>query len=135
MVIVNLMQWQQFFLRYFCTLPPFFHIHKTHPHLLSFLEGSSSCQDINLRYASHIREGFPPRTFLQVSLTYKALRWAFTSYWQYPQTFQCPRTGSWPNILFRAFTPTSCLLAYPLFYYFKKKSKKKKKKKKGVRNN
>ena len=78
-VTMNLMRWWQLFLRYFCALPPFFHIHKTRLHLLSFLKGSSSCWDTNLRYASHIREGFPSRTFLQVSLTYEALRWAFTN--------------------------------------------------------
>ena len=88
------------------SLPPFFHIHRTHPYLLSFLEGSSSCWDTNWRYASHIREGFPPRTFLQVSLTYEALCWAFTSYWQSPQMFYYPQIVPWPNILFRAFAPT-----------------------------
>ena len=63
-VTVNLMRWLQLFLRYFCISLPFFHIHKTRPHLLSFLEDSSSCWDTNFRYASHIREGFPLQTFL-----------------------------------------------------------------------
>ena len=74
---------------FLCSPPPpfFFHIHKTHPHLLTFLEGSSSYWDTNLRYASHIRERFSPQTFLQVSFTYEALRRAFTNYWQSPQTF------------------------------------------------
>ena len=90
----------------FWVFPPFFQIHRTRPPLLSFLEGFSSCWDTNLRYASHVKEDFPPQTFLHVLLTYKALCWAFTIYWQSPWTFYCPRTGPWPNILFRALTPT-----------------------------
>ena len=90
----------------FCAFPPSFQIHRTRPPLLNFLEDFSSCWDTNLRYASHIREDFPPRTFLHVLLTYGALCWAFTIYWQSPQTFNCPRIGPWPNILFRALTLT-----------------------------
>ena len=78
----------------------------TRPPLLSFLEGSSSCWDTNLRYASHVREDFPPRTFLHVLLTYGALCWAFTIYWQSPRTFYCPWMGPRPNILFLALTLT-----------------------------
>ena len=89
----------------FCAFPPSFQIHRTRLPLLNFLEDFSSCWDTNLRYASHIREDFPPRTFLHVLLTYRALCWAFTIYWQSPQTFNCPRIGPWPNILFRALTP------------------------------
>ena len=90
----------------FWAFPPFFQIHRTRPHLLSFLEGSSSCWDTNLRYVSHVREDFHPRTFLHVLLTYRALCWAFIIYWQSPRTFYCPRTGPWHNILFWALTPT-----------------------------
>ena len=57
-----------------------FQIHRTRLPLLSFLEGSSSCWDANLRYASHVREGFHPRTSFHVLLTYGALCWAFTMY-------------------------------------------------------
>ena len=59
-----------------------------------------------MRYASRIREDFPPRTFLLVLLNYKALGWAFTIYWQSPRMSYCPRIGPWPNILFRDLTPT-----------------------------
>ena len=90
----------------FCAFPHSFQIRKTHPPLLNFLEGSSSCWDINLRYASHIREYFPPQTFLHVLFTYEALCWTFTIYQQSPRTFYCPRIGPWPNILFWALTPT-----------------------------
>ena len=76
---------------------------------MSFLEGSSSCWDTDLRYANRIREDFPPQTFLLMLLTYGALGWAFTIYWQSSQMFYCPRTGPWPNILFRAFTPTGII--------------------------
>ena len=93
------------FLQIFCAFLPSFLIHRTHP-LLSFLEGSSSCWDTDLRYASRIREDFPPRTFLLELLNYKALGWAFTIYWQSPRMSYCPRIGPWPNILFRALTPT-----------------------------
>ena len=91
----------------FWAFPPFFQIHRTHPPLLSFLEGSSSCWDTNLRYASHVREDFPPWTFLHILLTYETLYWAITIYWQSPRTFYCPRTDPWSNILFRALTPTN----------------------------
>ena len=85
---------------------PSFLIHRTCPPLLSFLEGSSNCWDIDLRYVNRIREDFPPRTFLLMLLTYGALGWAFTIYWQSLRMFYCPWTGPWPNILFRALTPT-----------------------------
>ena len=94
------------FLMIFWAFPPFFQIHRTRPPLLSFLEGSSSCWNTKLRYASHVREDFHPRTFLHVLLTYGALCWAFTIYWQSPRTFYCPQMGPWPNILFWALTPT-----------------------------
>ena len=105
-VIVNLMQWQQLFLGSFVlSLLPF----KSIGHVLlslNFLEGSSNCWDIDLRYVNRIREDFPPRTFLFMLLTYGALGWAFTIYWQSLRTFYCPWTSPWPNILFRALTPT-----------------------------
>ena len=88
------------FSQIFWALPPFFQIHRTRPPLLSFLEDSSSCWDTNLTYVSHVRKDFHPRTFLQVLLTFRALCSAFTIYWQSPQTFYCPQTGLWPNILF-----------------------------------
>ena len=79
-VTVHLMRWQQLFLRSFVlSLLPL----KSIRHVLlslNFLEGSSSCWDINLRYASHIREYFPPQTFLHVLFTYEALCWTFTIY-------------------------------------------------------
>ena len=94
------------FSQIFCAFPHSFQIHRKLPPLLNFLEGPFSCWHTNLRYASRIREDFPPRTFLHVLLTYGALCWAFTIYWKSPRTFYCPRTGPWPNILFRALTPT-----------------------------
>ena len=83
-----------------------FQIHRTRHPLLSFLEGSSSCWDANLRYASHVREGFHSWTPLHMLLTYGVLCWAFTMYWQSPWTVYCPRTDPWPNILIWALTPT-----------------------------
>ena len=38
-------------------------------------------------------------------LTYGALCWAFTIYWQFPRMFYCPRIGPWPNVLFWVLTP------------------------------
>ena len=90
----------------FWTFPPSFQIHRTCPPLLSFLEGSSSGWDANLRYASHVRKDFHSRTPLHVLLTCRALRWAFIMYWQFPLMVYCPRTGPWPNILIWALTPT-----------------------------
>ena len=57
-----------------------FQIHKAHPPLLSFLEGSSSGWDANLRYASHVRKDFYPRTPLYVLPTCGVLCWAFIMY-------------------------------------------------------
>ena len=91
----------------FQDFPPSFQIYRTRPPLLSFLEGSSSCWDANLRYASHVREDFHPRTPFHVILTYGAPCQAFTMYWQSPRTVYCPRTSPWPNILFWALTPTA----------------------------
>ena len=45
----------------FWAFPPSFQIYRTRPPLLSFLKGSSSCWDANLRYASHVRKDFHPR--------------------------------------------------------------------------
>ena len=81
------------FSQIFCAFLPSFLIHRTHPPLLSFLQGFSSCWDIDLRYASRIQEDFPSWTFLLVLLTYRALGWAFTIYWQSPQMFYCPWIG------------------------------------------
>ena len=80
MVTVHLMQWQQLFLRSFgLSHLPF----KSIRHVLlslSFLEGSSSCWDANLRYDRHVWEDFHRRTPLHVLLTYGALCWAFIMY-------------------------------------------------------
>ena len=90
----------------FQALPPSFQIHRTRPSFLSFLEGSSSYWDANLRYASHVREGFHSWTPLHMLLTYGVLCWAFTMYQQSPRMVYCPRTGPWPNILIWTLTPT-----------------------------
>ena len=96
-VTMHLIRWQRLFLMIFWAFPPSFQIHRTRPPLLSFLEGYSSYWDTNLRYAGHVWEDFHPQTFLHVLLTIC---------WQSSQTFYCPRTGPWPNILFCALTPT-----------------------------
>ena len=92
-VTVYLMRWQQLFLRSFgLSHLPF----KSIGHVirsLSFLEGSSSCWDANLRYDSHVREDFHPQTPLHMLLTYGALCWAFIMYWQSPRIVYCPQTG------------------------------------------
>ena len=105
-VTVHLMRWQQLFLRSFRLSHLLF---KSVGHVLLFWASWKvplAVWDTNLRYAGHVQENFPPQTFLHVLLTYGALCWAFTIYWQSPRTFYCPWTGPWPNILFRALAPT-----------------------------
>ena len=98
------------FSQIFWALPTFFQIHRTRLPLQSFLEGSSSGWDANLRFASHVREYFHPQTSLHVFLICGALHWTFITYQQSPRTSCCPRIGPWPNILIWASTPALLLV-------------------------